>query len=343
MATVFDRVIAALFGGTAGNLSETDRQLIDDATEMIVDTVEPRVRARSGYRGMLAGGVQRTIEHLRAMAREQFEPLLLSRANWGQDARINAFFATADDVPACVGRSQEVRRFFEQHPDCGEAYALLGMKREEKTVFAPRLEGEMLKQDVAQVAVSFSGHRLLAPSTELAQTRLEIGRRVVDRLAQLALARILEFDKKATELQQQKGYLATRLRLLNLARDGMEGLVSDPATIEQQIREVERELKETVEDYVEAKSSIATLDGHIEQINAVLTRPAEHVTLVHVPLRLTRMGIKVDAASPEAAEELDLTEISIGEGLQATVEMVRIPRAELPPKEDLIAQAERYL
>jgi hypothetical protein len=343
MASFFERAVAALFGGTAGTVSEADPQLIEDLTEAIVDTVEPRVRARSGYRDMLAGGVQRTIEHLRAIGREQLEPLLLSRGNWAQDARINAFFATADDVPACVGRSQEVRRFFEQHPDCAEAYALLGMKREDKTVFAPRFEGDTLRHDVAQVAVSFSGHRLIAPSPDLAQTRLEVGRRIIDRLAQLALARILEFDRKATELQQHKGYLGTRLRLLNLARDGMEGLVSDPATIEQQIREVERELKETVEGYVEAKSSIATLDGHIEQINAVLTRPAEHVALTHLPLRLTRLGIKVDADSPESAEELALHEISIGEGLRATVEMVRIPRAELPPKEDLIAQAERYL
>jgi hypothetical protein len=343
MASLFERVVAALFGGTAGNLSETDRQLVDDMTELIVDTVEPRVRARSGYRDMLAGGVQRTIEHLRAMGREPFEPLLLSRSNWAQDARINAFFATADDVPGCVGRSQEIRRFFEQHPDCAEAYALLGMKRDEKTILAPHLEGETLKHDVAQVAVSFSGHRLVAPAADPAQTRLEIGRRIIERLAQLALARILELDQKATELQQHKGYLGTRLRLLNLARDGMEGLVSDPATIEQQIREVERGLKETVEGYVEAKGSIATLDGHIDQINAVLTQPAEQVALTHVHLRLTRMGIKVEPGSSEAAEDLDLTDLSIGEGLRATIAVVRIPRTQLPPKEDLIANAERYL
>ena len=34
---------------------------------------------------------------------------------------------------------------------------------------------------------------------------------------------------KATELQQHKAYLGARMRLLNLARDGMEGIVKDPA------------------------------------------------------------------------------------------------------------------
>jgi hypothetical protein len=343
MASIFERVVAALFGDSAAPPSEADKQLIEDLIEALVDTVEPRVRTRSGYREKLAPGVLRMIEHLRAMARERLEPLVLSRTSWSQDPRINAFFATADDVPACIGRSQEVRRFFEQHPECTEAYALLGMKREERQVFAPKLEGDALKHDVAQISVSFTGHRLLAPAAELAQTRLEVGRRIMQRVAQLALSRILALDQKATDLQQRKGYLATRLKVLLLARDGMEGLVNDPATIEQQIREIEQELKTTVGDYIETKASLATLDGYIEQINAVLALPEEQVILTHVPLRITRMGMKLEAGSSEPAEDLDLYELSVGQGLRATIEMVRIPRAEMPAKEDLIAQAKRYL
>jgi hypothetical protein len=343
MASIVDRVVAALFGEPAGAPSETDKQLIEDLIEAIVDTVEPRVRTRPGYREVLAPGVQRMLGHLRALGRELPVVLPLSRAAWSQDPRINAFFATADDVRACIGRSQEVRRFFEQHPDCGEIYALLGMKREERTVLAPKLEGDALKHDVAQVTVSFTGHRLIAPASELAQTRLEVGRRVMQRVAQLALQRVLALDQKAVDLQQRKGYLATRLKVLMLARDGMESLVSDPATIEPQIREVEQALKSTVEDYIETKGALATLDGYLEQINAVLALPEEQVTLTHVRLRLNRMGIKVDADSSEPAEELELSELSIGEGLRAITALVRIPRAEMPPKEDLIAQAERHL
>jgi hypothetical protein len=343
MPSIFERVVAALFGDSPSAPSEADKQLIDDVIEATVDIVEPRVRARAGYQAKLAPGVQRMIEHLRAIGRERPEVLLLSRGAWAEEPRINAFFATADDVRTCIGRAHEVRRFFEQNPDCAEAYALLGMKREERTVFAPKLEGDALKHDVAQVTVSFTGHRLIAPAAELAQTRLEVGRRIMQRVAQLALQRILALDQKATDLQQRKGYLATRLKVLMLARDGMESLVSDPATVEQQIREIEQEMKSTVADYIETKGSLATLDGYIEQINAVLVLPEEQVMLTHVPLRINRMGIKVEAGSSEPAEDLDLAELSIGEGLRATIAVVRIPRAEMPPKEDLIAQAERYL
>jgi hypothetical protein len=179
--------------------------------------------------------------------------VLLTRANWNEDARVNAFFARADDVPTFLGRSKELRAFFGDpaNAEVAEAFALLGMTKEEKTIFAPRFEDGMLKQDVAQTSISFSGHRLVAPSASQQQTRLEVGRRIMLRLAQVCLGRIIALDEKSVDLQQQKGYLGTRLRMLNLARDGMEGIVDDPATIGEQIRTVERELKETVEGYIE--------------------------------------------------------------------------------------------
>ena len=47
--------------------------------------------------------------------------------------------------------------------------------------------------------------------------------------------------------------------------------------------------------------------------------------------------------SDEPTNELELTELYIGEGLRAIIALVRIPRDELAPKEDMLAQAERLL
>jgi hypothetical protein len=344
--SLLNRLVAALFGGARPTLEDAaERQLINEAIEAVVDTVEPRVRHRPGYAAKLESCVRKTIAHLRAIARDPMEPVLMSRAAWHDDPRLNAFFATADDVPACLGRSQELRAFFgdPSNGEVAEAYALLGMKKEERTVFAPQFQGEMLKQDVAQVSVSFSGHWLVAPCATRSAGRLEVGRRIVQRLGQVALSRIIALDNKAIELQQQKAYLSARLRLLNLARDGMEGIVTDPATIGEQIKAVERELKDAVDDYIETKASLATFDGYIAQIDDVFSHPEQHVTTTHTPLRLTRMGFQADAASVGPVNELILTELSIGENLRAAVVVVRCPRSEMPAKEDLVAKAERYL
>ncbi len=344
--SLLERVAGALFGGREAPPDDpVERQLVADMIELVVEEVEPRVRSHARYREKLDPCICKSIAYLRSIGREPLEPVLLTRAAWNDDPRLNAFFATADDVPACLGRSNELRAFFE-NPSNGEvqeAYALLGMKKEERTVFAPQLEGDALKHDVPQMTVSFSGHRLIAPTPALAATRLEVGRRILQRLAQVALSRIVALDAKATELQEHKAYLGARMRMLNLARDGMEGIVKDPATIGEEIKAVERELKETVGGYIEAKTSLATLDGYIKHIDDVFSHPEQHVTLTHIPLRLSRMGVKASDATLGPVNELNLAELSIGDNLRAAIAIVRCPRTELPPQEDLVAKAERYL
>ena len=344
--SLFERVAAALFGGGGGSTDDpTERQLVADVIELVVEAVEPRCRLNTRYQEKLEWCIRKSIAYLREVGREGLEPILLTRAAWSDDPRLNAFFATADDVPACLGRSNELRAFFEDpsNREVQEAYALLGMKKEERTVFAPQLEGDALRHDVAQVTVSFSGHRLIAPAATLAASRREIGRRIIQRLAQVALSRIVALDMKATELQEHKAYLGARLRMLNLARDGMEGIVKDPATIADEIKAVERELKETVDGYIEAKSSLATLDAYIERIQEVFSQPERHVALTHTPTRINRMGIKVADNALGPVNELALAELSIGEEFRGAIAIVRCPRSEVPPREDLIAKAERYL
>ena len=334
MSSFLERLVQALFRGPTEAVDEADRPLIDDAIEAFVETVEPRVRLRSGYHAKLAGSAARTIAHLRALVRAPLGPVLLCRAAWSEDPRVHAFFAAADDVPECLARSEELRRFFDEHPACDEACALLGMRRE---------EGEVLRHDVAQTTVGFSGHRLVAPSADLAQARLEVGRLILQRLAQQVLERIVAIGREAEDLQQRRAMLGMRLRMLQRGRDGLQALAVDGAAVEPQIRDIERELKQASAGYVEAKASLATLDGYIEQMNAVLGEPERHVSLQTLRLRLNRMGVKVEPGASESADELELAELCIGEGLRATVTLARIPRAEMPPPRDGLGQAERAL
>lgn len=343
---LFDRVAAALFGGKAEAADAADeRKLAAEMTEAVVDAVEPRVRLQPRYREKLDACVRQSIAHLREMGRQPLEPVLLSRAAWASDPRVNAFFATADDVARCLGRSPELRSFFDGSGNAGvpEAFALLGMKKEERSVLGMDVKGDTLQREIPQVQVSFSGHRIVAPAATLGAARLEIGRRVLLRLAQVALARIVAADAKATELAQHKSYLASRMRVLQLARDGMEGVVADPAKIGEEMKALEREMKETVEGYAETRGRLATLEGYIEHIDDVFSHAGQHVALTHAPLRVSRLGVRVDGDAAGAVNELDLAELTVGEDFRAAIAVVRCPRSELVSKAELIAQAERSL
>lgn len=343
---MFERIAAALFGAATPSATDAaDAQLVAESIEAIVDAVEPRMRLRPGYQRKLDGCVRRTIAYLREMAKAPLDPILLTRAAWAGDPRLNAFFATAGDVPECLGRSRELRAFFADpaNREVDEAYGLLGMKKVERTIYAPQFQGDAIRHDVAQVTVSFSDHRLIAPAATYAATRVAVGRRIIQRLAQVTLSRIIAVDMKASELQEQKAYLGARLRVLTLARDGMEGLVSDTATIADQIESVEAELAKTVDGYIEAKASLATLDGYLQHVEAVFGHPEQHLRLAATPLRVSRLGIKVDDDSAGPVNDLTLTELSIGEDFRAVIAIVRCPRSELPPEESRLAQGERYL
>lgn len=343
---MFERLAAALFGGAApSDADAADTQLVAESIEAVVDAVEPRIRLRPHYEQKLDGCIRRTIAHLREIAKSPLESVLLTRAAWAGDPRVNAFFATPADVPECLGRSRELRAFFADpaNQEIEEAYGLLGMKKVERTVYAPQLQGDAIRHDVAQVTVSFSDHRLIAPAATLAATRVEVGRRIIQRLARVALSRIIAIDMKASELQEQKAYLGARLRVLMLARDGMEGLVSDTATIADQIKSVEADLGKTVDGYIEAKASLATLDGYIQHVEAVFGHPEQHLALTATPLRVSRLGIKMEDDSAGPVNELTLTELSIGEDFHAVITIVRCPRSELPAEESRLAQGERYL
>jgi len=346
LSALLDRVGSALFGhGSPDDDAAQTQQLVTDMTELAVETVDPRIRLQSRYADKLAGSVRTTIAYLREIGRQPLDPLLLARADWSGDARLNAFFAAADEVPALLGRSKELRDFFTDpaHREAGFAYALLAMKKEERTVLGTRQDGERVQHDVAQVTVSFSGHKLFAPSATIEATRLEVGRRIILRLAQLALARIVELDMKAAELGERKAWLMARLRLVRLAVDGAAGLLEDTADTRSRIAALERELKETVRDYIETKAGVATLARYIGHITAVMDHPEAHVKLQQWPMRLSRMGVRADADFRGPVNEFVLTELAIGEGVAIVIAIVRCPLAQLPAETDPLANAERYL
>jgi len=343
-ATLFSNVAAKLFGApAAGGTDKVEPELVKLAVEAVVDAVDPRLRVVSAYHRKIAPGVERTIRHMQAIARELPAPIELARAAWASDPLLNALFANASEVPAVLGRSKELRTLFETPANAAsaEAYALLGALKEERSVFAPALVDGQLQQDVAQTTVSFAKHRLFAPATEFIACRREVGVLIFRRLAGLALERIAALGERATGLEQRKAMLGARLRMLNLRRGGIQDIASGAPDPGAEIAAIEREVKATVDDYVEAKASVATLESRFDHVNAIFNAPADYVSLAREALRVDKMGFKTAAGSSAPVSDLVLSELSIGEGLTIVIAFVRCRRAEVPPRESLSARAAR--
>ncbi|HET9701610.1 MAG TPA: hypothetical protein VFP70_11875 [Burkholderiales bacterium] len=342
-------LVASLFGvseepDVGKDLPERVRAVIPETVDLIVETIDPRLKLVPDYQEKLGAGVCHTVSYLRSLVPNPPPPIELSQTAWGTDPRVNAFFAAAEDVPRIMGRSKELRAFFDdpEHAGVAEAVAMLGMEMREQNVLGVAMEGGMLKHDVAQTTVSFTDHRIVMPARTLADTRFELGRRILRGLTQIALRNIEAIQSRQQDLEETRGRLSTKLRVLEGRKSGLESLAEDPDAHQGEIEALQRELEQTQSQITDTKLSLSTLDGYIDQVNDVLTHPEQHVKFEVFRLRVNRMGIKVAEDSSEPASDLTLGRISVGE-ITRVVAAVTCARHAMPPKEDLLAQAARYL
>jgi len=341
-AELFSEIAGRLFGPAAP--PDADRALVADAIEAIVDAVDPRIRAQRRYASMLEPGVRRTIEHMRAIGQRLPPPIALSPASWKDEPLVRCCFARPDDVRELLARSRELYRFFDANPGCDEAHALLGMRREERTVLAAALVGDALQQDVRQVTVSFDRRRLIAPAADALGCRREVGAAILRRMAALALQGMVGKERRVKDLEERKGILATRLRMLQLRRDGvqraLEEQTEDPAA---EIAELESALQTTLDEFIAEKASLKTLEGIIDNVRRIFEQPQKVLGLETLEMRLSGTGVRVAAGSREAATDLTLQELFIGEDLRGVIAFVRCAREDLPPPDDAIRRVERTL
>lgn len=345
-AELFTDIATRLFG--PGAPPDADQALVDDAIEAIVDAVDPRIRAERSYRRKLAPGVRRTLEHMRAIGRRLPAPIALSPASWRSEPLLRCCFARPEQLRELLGRSRELYRFFDANPGCDEAHALLALGRDERTVLAPALVGGELRQDVQQVVVSFDRRRLIAPAADALGCRREVGAAILRRMAALALQGMVGKERRVKDLEERKGILATRLRMLHLRRDGVQRAMQDEGEDEAgdpalEIAQLESALQATVDEFVAAKASLATLEGIIDNVRRIFEAPEKVLGLETVELRLSGTGVRVEAGSGEAATELRLQELFIGEGLRGVIAFVRCARQDMPPPDEAIRRAERTL
>ncbi|MGH8645115.1 MAG: hypothetical protein ACREX4_11890, partial [Gammaproteobacteria bacterium] len=179
--------LSSLFGGKKNDSADSaEGAAIQAAVEQLVEDVDPRIRIIRGYRKKLRPGVELALKHARDIVARIPGPFALDTETWRTERLVNAAFARADELPAAVSRSVEVRDFFEQGAgkSSRECFTLFGMQREERRIFGKELIGGLIHSEVVQTTVSFTNHRLIAPATTLAELRLAIERRAFHHLVE---------------------------------------------------------------------------------------------------------------------------------------------------------------
>jgi hypothetical protein len=314
----------------ASGEAAVSQSLVAHATDMAVRLTNPRLTLVRRYRQRLAPAIETSIRFLRDQI-----PLLpatreATRAAWSSDPSIHAFFATADDLPRIFSRSNELREFFDKAPALEEAHAVLGMRMTEQKVLGMALEGEVLRREVPQTTVSFSDHRIrFFGATEL-ELRRELGTRVLEQLALIALARTAAAQKRVRELKFNRELLKTRLKVLDRQGVGLAGLAGDAAGPGELTR-LNLRLEENERELGRIATGADVLDRELEALREVLAAPGDSVRFSSRRLCLTPLNVLAEGEAAAQGREVEFCTVQIAADppIERAFALVRFPRAAL--------------
>lgn len=200
------------------------------------------------------------------------------------------------------------------------------------------LVGDQVQHDVQQVTVSFTGHRLLDPHKREEETRRQLKRRAFDHLLALALARILDTQVQRDDLLRQRDLLRRKHRALEhggWSFEALEGAPPDPAALEAEIDGISAQL-----DALGTDTDV--LHTHVGVVAQSLNEAESQLWAEGFALSLDPMNIQRDKDDP-SARHIVLQELHNACGRRAVMLPISIAPRDLPPREDFVAAAERYL
>ena len=324
-------------GDTLGHYPEA---LIEMAIERAVDGTDPRLRLVPGYRKRLRKPVIHAIDQVIALVDGIPAPLTAGTDGYRNDFRLAALFASSDEMLQTFRRDKVLSEYLASKDGLGAEHVttLLLARREEKNILGMDLVGDLVRRDVAQVSVSFSGHHLLEPRTSEEESRRFLKRRAFDHLLALALAQIAEARVERADLTRQRDLLQRQLRAMKrgaLTFAGPEAGQPDEASLQAELDAVAGQLKELGVDE-------GVLKAHLEIIAERLGEAERQIWSEEIRLCLGPMNIRRDPDYP-SARHIVFQELHNARGMAAVMLPITIAPRDLPPREDFVAAAERYL
>lgn len=275
-----------LFGQLFGHDRKKDTPWLLSGIERAVCAVEPLLKQTRGYHGSYRKPVTTALEYAHSLAASIPGPVVVNRESYAKDAFVHALFPSVDFVMDTFCASRALQDYYREFPATDELYALMGMRRFEKTMVGVELSGQVIQRDVVQKVVYFTSHTIENPAPTEKQARDQAALGFYDSLVGKVKKRIATRKQDRQSQLQEKDSLIARLR----ADDAQ----ARPA--------LEEELSRMMAG-IQSTTSSLELRNYMEDFEAVLLNPEQHLSLNQTPIILDSMGIRreSDDASQEGA------------------------------------------
>jgi hypothetical protein len=306
--------------------SRAQELVLHQATDMVVEVADPRIRQVRRYREILRSPMTGAMEYCSGLVDSIAGPVRLSRQQYHADPLVKALFVSADEL-------EEVLRLAPKENDLSdgekerESVALLTMTRQEKTIFKHEQQGDIILRDVKKRTVNFVDHRIVASSATVDKTKELLKDRGLELLATIAMEQIASLQGDLAELRERREYLKAMRRMLN-GRSRTQGFFSQPdhETVEQLrklkglIREVEGEVDATRQKIEMPEDGLALLQNIMDQ-------PGDTLVARDQTLRLDWMNVLLSDKDGSTGNNISLTELEIKDELRRSAVLVVYSRS----------------
>lgn len=280
------------------------------AMDRLVQVADPVIRQSKGYRRVLAGPVAGSMNYFQSLLETIPGPVILDRSRYYDDPTVKALFASPEELDELLRYNPEINKLRKQGLS-GEMVAMMTMLQQERTIFGHKQEGELLLRDVRQQAVSFTDHRIVAPSLDLQTTRNGIVNRGLEVLATVAMERITSLRANKAELQGKKEYLQGMAKILGGRSHRQEIFAAPTPKNREELRKVEQLLAEVEQELEKLRQQIALPEQSLARLEEVLLQPESMLVARRQSLRLNWKGVRVDDEAGSEGNDITLAEFSM--------------------------------
>lgn len=298
------------------------RRALLATVETLVDIADTKIRLAHRYRQALLAPVATATSYCRQLVQALPGPVRLHPQSYHDDPLVKAIFATLEEMETTLRQARNT-----DPPGSGErVYGLLTMGKNEKTIYGPQQQGELLVRDVAMQAVTFVDHRVVALAADLEATRDRLQQRALEILATVAMENIATQRASLAELRERRERLAAMQRILGGKRRTFELFPQGEQGSSQKIGEVQALLK-TTDTEIETARQGTTPEEVLDHLRRLLISPAETMAIQGQSLVLNWMNVIVAAnGHQEEGHAITLAELILKQELRRWAMLVCFDR-----------------
>lgn len=324
--------ITDLFSGDQVQLAEPDGgYTLDEAVDRVIEGIDTKLRLVPNYRKKLLHEVAASLEYIDGLIDQIPGPLNVSRKTFISDPEVRAYFSTPDTLQNIFSCGNEIKNYFDQQGSCStdECCALLCAEKQERKISGSILEGNIIKRDVIQTAVSFTDYKVLSPAESNIEVRSGIKKCIFNGLVTYALQHIANFKIERSDLVHRRRILHAQLRSRQKSTNGLSAMLVEAHFGAEQGADIATELELAESQLKSMTGDNDVLSFYLEEIRKVLAKPEDFIRLNQACFRLNDMGIKLEGDAAQSVNEVCFSELEITNVMKRVVAIIRYNRNEI--------------